>query len=191
MDTSWSKSGRLIINSSSWISCFISWYFYFSACFLFKCLALNIFSCLTFFFIPSMQMPLYNNCLICVTDEKREWKWRYYEWFMLLQMSQNTDHEGNNEKQIIGISDNVEKLFVQTQNRMKHVLVIWKFFLFYMAERISQRRLHTKYEQKWRFTQQKLSWGCELYKGSATIRISVFLKDHHQVAWYNFAFNLI
>ncbi len=43
---------------------------------------------------------------------------------MLLQMSQNTDHEGNNEKQIIGISDNVEKLFVQTQNRMKHVLVI-------------------------------------------------------------------
>jgi hypothetical protein len=92
------------------------------------CLALNIFSYLTFFFIPSMQMPLYNNCLICVTDDKREWKWRYYKWFILLQMSQNTDHEGNNEKQIIGISDNVEKFFVQKQNIMKHVLVIWKFF---------------------------------------------------------------
>jgi len=106
-------------------------------------------------------------------------------------MSPNTDHEENNEKQIIGISDDVEKLFAQTQNRMKHVLVIWKFFLLYMAERISQWGLNTKYKQKWRFTQQKLSWGCELYKRSATMRISVFLKDHHQVAWYNFAFNLI
>ena len=47
---------------------------------------------------------------------------------MCFALSQNTNHEGNNEKQMIGLSVNVKKLFVRKQNTMKNVLVIGKKF---------------------------------------------------------------